>query len=282
MILMTAKPVIQERMNALRIKTAAFQQKTGRLPRLVVVLVGSNPASVIYTRKKEEASLSIGMEHETISMPDTVTPAEVKRVIDGLNQDPSVDGILVQRPLPPTFREEEVLFWISPEKDVDAFHPLNTGKLALGLPCFLPCTPAGIMDLLKYYSINPSGKLACVVGRSSIVGKPMAALLLQANATILHCHSKTFNLKELTSQADILVIAIGKPEIIDRSYVKEGAVVIDVGIHRTSEGKIVGDVHFASVSERTQAITPVPGGVGPMTISMLLQNTLMAAELKSN
>lgn len=278
MIQLLAKPVIEKIHQQVSKRARAFAQKNGRIPRLAVVLVGQNPASVIYTSKKGEAAQAVGMEHETISLPETVSPSELKAVIHQLNENPRIDGILIQRPLPPQFLEEEVLFWISPEKDVDAFHPTNTGKLILGLPCFKPCTPAGIMTILDHYQINPSGKIACVIGRSSIVGKPMAALLLQANATVIHTHSRTSNLPQLARQADIVVAAIGRPHAIDASFIKEGAVVIDVGINRLPSGKVVGDVLYDEVSRVASAITPVPGGVGPMTIATLLENTVWAAE----
>lgn len=275
-----AKPVLEKIQNELRENTARFQSKHGRAPRLSVILVGQDPASVIYTRKKGETAVSLGMEHETIQLPATATPAEVKATVDRLNADPTVDGILIQRPLPKSFIEEEVVYWVSPDKDVDAFHPENTGRLVLGLPCFQPCTPAGVMQLLNFYGIDPAGKIACVLGRSSIVGKPMASLLLQANATVLQCHSRTPNLSSITRQADILVVAIGKAELIGAEHLKPGAVVIDVGIHRKApDGKICGDVKFAEAEPHVSAITPVPGGVGPMTIAILLQNTLKAAEI---
>lgn len=273
-----AKPVVERVHNEVAQRVAAFKAKAKRSPKLVVVLVGEDPASVIYTRRKGEAAVKVGMEHDTIKLPATSTPQEVKSIIDRLNADRSVDGILIQRPLPKGFKEEEVLYWVAPEKDVDAFHPINTGRLALGLPAFAPCTPAGVMELLKHYGINPAGKIACIIGRSSIVGKPMASLLLQANATIIQCHSKTPNLPAVCRQADIVVAAIGKPEFVRGDYVREGAVVIDVGINRLESGKIVGDVAYDEVSQKASAITPVPGGVGPMTIAILLQNTVWAAE----
>ncbi len=278
MLTLSAKPVVEELHNDVRARIQAFKQSHHRTPRLAVVLVGNNPASVIYTRKKGETAIALGMEHESVALPETASPDEVKSVVDRLNQDPTVDGILIQRPLPRGFREEEVLYWVTPEKDVDAFHPINTGRLSLGLPCFQPCTPTGVMEILRHYKITPAKKLACVIGRSSIVGKPMAALLLQADATVIHCHSKTPHLAEVARQAEILVVAAGKPGLVGASFVREGAVVIDVGIHRANEGKIVGDVQFDSVAPRVSAITPVPGGVGPTTIAVLLRNTVWAAE----
>lgn len=278
MLQLLAKPVTEKIQEETRQRSARFYQTYGRRPKLAVVLVGSNPASVIYTRKKGDDALSVGLEHESVVFPETASPREVKAAIDRLNLDPSVDGILIQRPLPPSFREEEVLFWVHPEKDVDAFHPIHTGALSLGLPCFQPCTPAGIMAMLHHYQINPAGKVACIIGRSSIVGKPMATMLLQEDATVIHCHSRTRDLEGMTRQADILVAAVGKPGMVRGRHVKEGAVVIDVGINRTAEGKVVGDVLFPEVSQKASAITPVPGGVGPMTITILLQNTISGAE----
>lgn len=276
------KPVAESIQNEVKERALRFTQKNGYPPKLVVVLVGEDPASVIYTRKKGEMALSLGLAHETLCLPTTISPEKMKGLVSQLNQDPKVHGILIQRPLPKAIKEEEVLFWISPEKDVDAFHPLNAGKLFLGLPGLQPCTPAGIMELLKYYKIYPAGKLACIIGRSSIVGKPMASLLLKANATVIQCHSQTSDLKSITRQADLLVVAAGRPGLVDASYVKKRAVVIDVGIHRNSNGKISGDVIHDEVAAVASAITPVPGGIGPMTIALLMKNTLAAAESLSS
>ena len=278
MLVIAAKPVVETINENLKKRVEQFRKDHKRVPRLAVILVGNDPASTIYTRKKGESALAVGMEHETIQLPASASQSEVKAVVDGLNANPNVDGILIQRPLPKVFKEEETVYWVSPEKDVDAFHPINTGRLSLGLPCLKPCTPSGVMELLAHYKIDPAGKLACVIGRSSIVGKPMAALLLHANATVLQCHSKTPNLSQVCAQAEILIVAAGKPGLVDASYVRTGAVVIDVGIHRNTEGKIVGDVVYDEVAKKASAITPVPGGVGPMTIAMLLSNTLQAAE----
>ena len=277
MLTLLAKPVADQVKAAVSGQATTFKQRTRRSPKLVVILVGENPASIIYTRKKGEAAVSVGMEHETVTFSDKVNPAEVRALIHKLNADPTVDGILIQRPLPSSFKESELIYWIAPEKDVDAFHPSNVGLLSLGMPCLQPCTPAGVMKLLDHYQISPKGKLACVVGRSSIVGKPMAALLLQANATVIQCHSQTKDLESLTRQADILIAAAGKPKLINTNHVKNGATVIDVGIHRQADGKICGDVDFETASRVAGAITPVPGGVGPMTIAMLLQNTMTSA-----
>jgi methylenetetrahydrofolate dehydrogenase (NADP+)/methenyltetrahydrofolate cyclohydrolase len=279
-ILLSAKPVTEALSIKTRARVDAFRAKHGRAPKLVVVLVGEDPASVIYTTHKGKAATAAGMEHETVKLAATSSAADVRAVVKKLDADPNVDGILIQRPLPPSFREEEVVYWISPAKDVDAFHPENTGKLSLGLPCLQPCTPSGIVAMLDHYKIHLRGKLACVIGRSSIVGKPMAALLLRRDMTILHCHSKTPNLAAISSQADVVVAAIGKAELIGPEHIKEGAVVVDVGMNRLATGKLVGDVAFDAVSGKASAITPVPGGVGPMTIAWLLQNTVQAAEMR--
>jgi methylenetetrahydrofolate dehydrogenase (NADP+)/methenyltetrahydrofolate cyclohydrolase len=281
--LLLAKPVAESIRAQVKLRVSAFTQKHGRIPKLSVVLVGEDPGSVIYTTRKGEAATAAGMQHETIKLPITATPSEVHAIIQRLNADPGVDGILIQRPsggLPKAFKEEEVLYWVAPEKDVDAFHPENLGRLALNLPTFQPCTPSGVMEILKHYKISVSGKLACVIGRSSIVGKPMAMMLLQENATILHTHSKTPDLRAIVKQADIVVVAIGRAEFLDSSYLKDGAVVIDVGMNRRADGKVVGDASFEDCSKKASAITPVPGGVGPMTITILLQNTIFAAEMR--
>jgi methylenetetrahydrofolate dehydrogenase (NADP+)/methenyltetrahydrofolate cyclohydrolase len=278
--LLAAKPVAEAIRKNVAERVQKFKSKYNRAPKLTVVLVGEDPGSVIYTNSKGKAAVAAGMEHETVKFPQTASVAEVHAAIRRLNEDPAVDGILVQRPLPPSFKEEEVLYWISPDKDVDAFHPENVGRLALGLPCFQPCTPTGAMEILNHYGISPAGKTACVIGRSPIVGKPMSMLLLQANATVLQAHSKTPDLRALSRQADIVVAAIGKAEMIDSSYLKPGAIVVDVGINRRADGKVVGDVNFEDASKVVSAITPVPGGVGPMTITILLQNTVWAAEMR--
>lgn len=275
-----AKPVAQSLQEEVRRKAVSFLEIHHRKPKLVVILVGEDPASLVYTQKKGNVALALGLAHETLALPHTTSPQEVHEHVKALNAHPEVDGILIQRPLPNHFKEEDVLFWITPEKDVDAFHPLNAGKLYLGLPCLRPCTPLGILELLRYYKIELAGKQVCVVGRSTIVGKPMATLFLQAHATVTHCHTQTKNLREHTRAAEILVVAAGKRQLIDESYIKKGAVVIDVGIHRTPEGGLTGDVHYDRVAPNTSAITPVPGGVGPMTIAMLMQNTLTAALMR--
>ncbi len=255
-----------------------FNEKTGRLPGLAVVIVGDDPASQVYVRNKERACEQVGFNSWVYRMPESTTQDELNRLIDQLNDDGDVHGILVQLPLPKHLDEEQIILRIKPEKDVDAFHPYNVGRITIGDPKFLPCTPAGIMELLRRSNIEISGKECVVIGRSNIVGKPMALLLLAENGTVTVCHSKTKNLTDACRRADILVVAIGRADFVTADMVKEGAVVIDVGMNRNAEGKLTGDVDFASVSEVASYITPVPGGVGPMTITMLLQNTLRAAE----
>lgn len=259
-------------------KVKLYNEKTGLRPGLAVIIVGENPASQVYVRNKKKACEQVGFNSWVYEMPESTTQDELNALIDKLNGDPGVHGILVQLPLPKHLDEEEVILRIKPEKDVDAFHPYNVGRITIGDPQFLPCTPAGIMELLKRSNIEISGKECVVIGRSNIVGKPMALLLLAENGTVTVCHSKTKDLKEVCRRADILVVAIGRADFVTADMVKEGAVVIDVGMNRNAEGKLTGDVDFASVSEVASYITPVPGGVGPMTITMLLQNTLTAAE----
>ena len=259
-------------------KVKLYNEKTGLRPGLAVIIVGENPASQVYVRNKKKACEQVGFNSWVYEMPESTTQDELNALIDKLNGDHGVHGILVQLPLPKHLDEEEVILRIKPEKDVDAFHPYNVGRITIGDPQFLPCTPAGIMELLKRSNIEISGKECVVIGRSNIVGKPMALLLLAENGTVTVCHSRTKNLKEVCRRADILVVAIGRADFVTADMVKEGAVVIDVGMNRNAEGKLTGDVDFASVSEVASYITPVPGGVGPMTITMLLQNTLTAAE----
>ena len=276
--LIKAKPVLEKLKSDVASKVAAFEKEWGRKPRLAVVLVGEDPASVIYTSKKGKVAVELGMEHATLKFPAEASPSEVREAVLRLNEDPKVDGILIQRPLPAAFPEHEILYWVAPEKDVDAFHPETVGRLQLGLTCFQPCTPSGVMELLRHYEVDVAGKEVCVIGRSAIVGKPMAALLLQAHATVTQCHSRTKNLPEVTRRAEVLVVAAGKPGLIGREHIRPGAVVIDVGIHRKPEGGLCGDVRFEEACEVASAITPVPGGVGPMTIGVLMRNTLLAAE----
>ncbi len=247
-------------------------------PGLAVVLVGENPASQVYVRNKRKACEEIGYRSDAYLLPEETTQKELLELIDTLNNEPTIHGILVQLPLPKHLDEEAVIAAISPDKDVDAFHAQNVGKIMLGNYQFLPCTPAGVMELLKRSNVEICGKNCVVLGRSNIVGKPMAMLLLQANGTVTICHSKTQNLAEICRQADILVVAIGRPEFVRADMVKEGAVVIDVGINRKEDGKLCGDVCYDEVAPIASLITPVPGGVGPMTIAMLMKNTFTAAK----
>ena len=263
-------------------EAVAAQKAAGVTPGLAVIIVGENPASQVYVRNKHKACGEVGMYSEVIEMPGDTTQETLLAKIAELNDDDKIDGILVQLPLPKHIDEEKVINAIRPDKDVDAFHQVNTGKIMIGNPDFLPCTPAGVMVMLKKTGIDITGKNCVVVGRSNIVGKPMAMLLLGANGTVTVCHSKTKDLASVTREADILVVAIGRADFITGDMVKEGAVVIDVGMNRREDGKLTGDVDFASASERASYITPVPGGVGPMTITMLLQNTLTASKLHHN
>lgn len=261
-----------------KLDTTAFIEKTGITPGLAVILVGDNPASRVYVRNKHKACEEAGFKSIQIELPESTTESELLLKIEELNSAPDVHGILVQLPLPKHINEDKVINAISPEKDVDAFHPVNVGKIMTGKYDFLPCTPAGIISLLEYYNIAIEGKSCVVVGRSNIVGKPMSLLLLERNGTVTVTHSRTKDLASVMRGADILVVAIGKPNFITANMVKDGAVVIDVGINRLDSGKLCGDVDFETVKEKASYITPVPGGVGPMTITTLLRNTLIAAE----
>ncbi|MBE6585136.1 MAG: bifunctional methylenetetrahydrofolate dehydrogenase/methenyltetrahydrofolate cyclohydrolase FolD [Ruminococcaceae bacterium] len=260
-------------------ETKKFVAETGVTPGLAVVIVGNDPASQVYVRNKRKACTEVGFYSEAYELPEETTQTELEALVDKLNSDPKIHGILVQLPLPRHLDEQRILLRIRPEKDVDAFHPYNVGRIMIGDYNYLPCTPAGVMELLKRSGVEVSGKECVVVGRSNIVGKPMAMLLLQAHGTVTICHSRTKHLEEATRRADILVAAIGKPEFFTADMVKEGAVVIDVGMNRRpSDNKLCGDVDYASVEPVASYITPVPGGVGPMTITMLMQNTLRAAK----
>ena len=245
---------------------------------LAVIQVGADPASSVYVRNKKKACEYVGVRSLAYELPEETTEEKLLELIRELNDRTDVNGILVQLPLPKHIDEEKVLDAISPLKDVDGFHPQNVGALCIGKPGFVSCTPAGVIQLLKRSGIEIAGKECVVIGRSNIVGKPMALLMLRENATVTICHSRTKNLKEICKEADILIVAIGKPKMIDASYVKDGATVIDVGIHRDANNKLCGDVDFASVEPVAGAITPVPGGVGPMTIAMLMNNCVEAAE----
>ncbi|MFS0575146.1 bifunctional methylenetetrahydrofolate dehydrogenase/methenyltetrahydrofolate cyclohydrolase FolD [Sporosarcina sp. 179-K 3D1 HS] len=250
----------------------------GCQPGLAVILVGDNPASHTYVKNKQKSSVEVGMKSELIQLPTTVSEEELLSHVEQLNEDDSIHGILVQLPLPDHIDENLVIRAIAPEKDVDGFHPENVGKMIIGQQSFLSCTPYGIIKLLERSGVEIRGKHAVIVGRSNIVGKPMGQLLLQRDATVTYCHSKTVNLSNYTKQADILIVAIGRTKFITDEFVKEGAIVIDVGMNRDENGKLCGDVDFESAKEKASAITPVPGGVGPMTITMLLKNTLQSAE----
>ena len=250
----------------------------GVRPGLAVIIVGEDPASQVYVRNKKRACDEVGFYSESYELPENTTQEELNALVNSLNENDKIHGILCQLPLPKHLDENEVIRLISPSKDVDAFHPENVGKIMIGDYSFLPCTPAGVMALLERSGIEVSGKECVVVGRSNIVGKPQAMLLLHANGTVTVCHSKTKDLAAVCRRADILVAAIGKADFFTGDMVKEGAVVIDVGMNRRADGKLTGDVDFASVEPKASYITPVPGGVGPMTITMLMQNTLTAAK----
>ena len=267
-------------------KDVASLKMNGVSPSLAVILVGNNPASVSYVTGKRKALAELGIEDKTILLPESTTERELLQIIRNLNSDDSVDGILVQLPLPKHIDEDKVIGWIDPAKDVDGFTPINVGNMVIGKDCFLPCTPHGIMQLIKSTGIETSGKHAVVVGRSNIVGKPISLLLArkEMNCTVTICHTGTKNLAEMTRQADILVVASGKPGTITADMVKEGAVVIDVGVNRIPDDtkksgfRLVGDCEFDTVREKAGFITPVPGGVGPMTITMLMSNVVKAAK----
>lgn len=258
-------------------ETAKLRQQ-GIVPGLAVVLVGEDPASKVYVGSKEKACQQLGFYSEVHRLSENAREEELLALIDRLNEQATINGILVQLPLPKHINEKAVIDAIHVDKDVDGFHPESVGNLVIGDDSLLPCTPAGVIELIKRNGTDIAGKHAVVIGRSNIVGKPVAMLLLRENATVTVCHSRTANLKEIASQADILVAAIGRAKAIDRSYVKPGAVVIDVGINRLPDGKLAGDVDYDDCLETAGAITPVPGGVGPMTITMLMQNTLKAAK----
>lgn len=275
--LINGKQVSEEIRGALRGEVELLT-KQGLTPGLAVVLVGEDPASQVYVRNKEKACHDLGYYSEVHRLSASTTQEELLALVDKLNRQDNIHGILVQLPLPNHIDEKSVINAIAVEKDVDGFHPVNVGNLVIGDDSLLPCTPAGVIELIKRTGIEMAGKHAVVIGRSNIVGKPVSLLLQRENATVTMCHSRTANMKELTQQADILVVAIGRANFVDASYVKPGAAVIDVGMNRLENGKLAGDVDFESVKEVSGPITPVPGGVGPMTITMLMQNTLIAAK----
>lgn len=272
------KKISAEIKEELKQEVAAMKAE-GKEIALAVIQVGEDPASSVYVRNKKKACEYIGIQSVSYEIPEDSTQQELLDLVEKCNKDPEINGILVQLPLPAHMDEDAVIHAIDPKKDVDGFHPVSVGNMVIGNDGFLPCTPAGIIELLKRSGAEISGKECVVVGRSNIVGKPMAMLLLRENGTVTVCHSRTRNLREVCSRADILVVAIGKPKFIDASYVKEGAVIIDVGIHRNEHNKLCGDVDFDAVKEKTSAITPVPGGVGPMTIAMLMKNCVQSKKL---
>ncbi len=274
------KALAEELRQGFKSRVEALTAK-GQRPGLVVILVGADPASEVYVRNKVNGCLAIGMHSEKITYDATVDQAEVLEKIAELNADPAIHGILVQLPLPRHFDEEKVLEAISAEKDVDGFHAENVGALSQGAPRFIPCTPYGVMKMFEKGNVDLTGKEAVVIGRSNIVGKPMAMLLINAGATVTVCHSKTKDLNFHTQRADIVVAAVGKPKFVKGNMIKPGAVVIDVGINRLPDGKLCGDVDYEDCLNKAGQITPVPGGVGPMTITMLLANTIEAAERKA-
>lgn len=276
--IISGKEVSQKVREKIKKETQELFEKTGKKPGLAVVIVGEDPASQVYVRNKAKGCEEVGFYSEVYRLPEKTTMDELLALIEKLNNDNNIHGILCQLPLPKHLDETKVILAINPNKDVDAFHPVNTGKIMIGNYSFLPCTPAGVMELIASTGVDVAGKECVVVGRSNIVGKPQAMLLLQKNGTVTICHSKTKNLKETTKRADILVVAVGRANFITGDMVKDGAIVIDVGINRNEDGKLVGDVHFESAEKVASYITPVPGGVGPMTITMLLQNTLTAAK----
>ena len=253
-------------------------KKEGIKPKLAVIMVGNDLASKVYVRNKNKACEEIGIEYEEFLLDEETTMEELLNVIDNLNKNQNIDGILLQSPIPKHLDINKAFRAILPEKDVDGFHPINAGKLSIGEKCFVPCTPHGVVKIIEEYNIETEGKNVVIVGRSNIVGKPLIQCMLQKNATVTVCHSKTRNLEEFTKKADILIVAIGKQKFITENMVKEGVIVIDIGINRNEEGKLVGDVDFDNVSKKASYITPVPGGVGPMTVAMLMENVVEAAK----
>jgi methylenetetrahydrofolate dehydrogenase (NADP+)/methenyltetrahydrofolate cyclohydrolase len=275
MILIDGKKVSAEVRNRLAEETKILKENTGKEPGLATVLVGDDPASAVYVRNKNKTCRELGFQSFENQLSSGTTEEQLLNLIGDLNSNPNVHGILVQLPLPDQINSEKILQAIDPKKDVDGFHPVNVGKLVVGNALLTPCTPTGIIELLDHYGIEVSGKHAVIIGRSNIVGKPVSMLLLQRNATITICHSRTKNLEEVTRGADILIAAVGRPHFVTENMVSEGAAVIDVGINRV-DGKLTGDVEFELVSKKASYITPVPGGVGPMTIALLMKNTLKA------
>ncbi|HEO3236508.1 TPA: bifunctional methylenetetrahydrofolate dehydrogenase/methenyltetrahydrofolate cyclohydrolase [Streptococcus agalactiae] len=275
--LIDGKALSQKMQAELGRKVERLKEQHGIIPGLAVILVGDNPASQVYVRNKERSALEAGFKSETLRLSESISQEELIDIIHQYNEDKSIHGILVQLPLPQHINDKKIILAIDPKKDVDGFHPMNTGHLWSGRPMMVPCTPAGIMEMFREYHVDLEGKHAVIIGRSIIVGKPMAQLLLDKNATVTLTHSRTRNLSEVTKEADILIVAIGQGHFVTKDFVKEGAVVIDVGMNRDENGKLIGDVVFEQVAEVASMITPVPGGVGPMTITMLLEQTYQAA-----
>lgn len=275
--LIDGKALSQKMQAELGRKVERLKEQHGIIPGLAVILVGDNPASQVYVRNKERSALEAGFKSETLRLSESISQEELIDIIHQYNEDKSIHGILVQLPLPQHINDKKIILAIDPKKDVDGFHPMNTGHLWSGRPMMVPCTPAGIMEMFREYHVDLEGKHAVIIGRSNIVGKPMAQLLLDKNATVTLTHSRTRNLSEVTKEADILIVAIGQGHFVTKDFVKEGAVVIDVGMNRDEDGKLIGDVVFEQVAEVASMITPVPGGVGPMTITMLLEQTYQAA-----
>ncbi|MCK9478152.1 MAG: bifunctional methylenetetrahydrofolate dehydrogenase/methenyltetrahydrofolate cyclohydrolase FolD [Firmicutes bacterium] len=277
-IILDGKKLAQKIKDNLKAQTIRLTEK-GKTPGLAVIIVGNNSASRIYVNSKKRACAEIGIYSEEYALPEDTSEKELLELIEKLNKNSDIDGILVQLPLPGHIDEKAVINAISPGKDVDAFHPVNVGKIMIGDYDFLPCTPAGVIELINESGIDLEGKECVVIGRSNIVGKPMSMLLLHKNATVTICHSKTVNLAETVRRADVVVAAVGRAQLINGDMIKEGAVVIDVGMNRLEDNTLAGDVHFESCAKKAYAITPVPGGVGPMTIAMLMKNTVKSASL---
>lgn len=271
------KALAAKKQAALQEKVERLKVESGLVPGLVVILVGDDPASQVYVRNKERFAKKVGFLSETVRLSESISEEELIQVIEKYNKDERFHGILVQLPLPKHINDKRVILAIDPKKDVDGFHPMNTGHLWSGRPVMVPCTPAGIMELLREYEVALEGKTAVIIGRSNIVGKPMAQLLLEKNATVTLAHSRTRDLAKVTKQADILIVAIGQGHFVTADFVKEGAVVIDVGMNRDVDGRLIGDVDFEEVEPIASLITPVPGGVGPMTITMLMEQTYQSA-----
>ncbi|GIW22136.1 MAG: bifunctional protein FolD [Candidatus Sericytochromatia bacterium] len=277
-IIIDGKEISKKILAEIKAETKLLYNRYEVKPGLAVIIVGNNPASKIYVKRKRQTCQSLDFYSEDYDLDESITEKELLNLISDLNNEPSIHGILVQLPLPKHLNEKKILNFINYQKDVDGFHPINQASLLTNESLILPCTPLGILELLKIYNIEIEGKHSVIIGRSNIVGKPLSLMLLRENATVTICHSKTFNLEHYTKQADILISAVGKPQFIKENMVKENSVVIDVGINRLEDGKLVGDVDFENVKNKVYAITPVPGGVGPMTIAMLMKNTLLACK----